>query len=418
MIKEPKMIPWEELKENDSMIKIGKELVEGITDSLSSKTMYPHDGLLLTGPRGSGKTSFALILSSQLAAKGCTVFEVRETKNVEWPALFEAAHKRAPSVIFIDECHSVLGESQTASVPSFAKCWSKPPGEFKPDMPWVLVLAASNQPDKIHPDILDRLGTRYEFIPLPDEQRVVLLKAHFFTMPTSLTEEDWKALLPQLSFNNRRLCELTLKVNTRVRQELRSGRLSDRISMEDILTMAKEMTSTDKPIDCDIAPETSANIRVKLMDWFDSNGLNSLFGSKKEVISVKYIIDNFLTKDEQIALGASKCLKGEQLGNKTKETTFLKNLTECMKGFCVGCTLEFNYPQRELTFLQCFNPGRIVSAHQTNLKHDANNKVWYFTHIRYRSISDINLELHSNAQAAAAAANAAAVAAHAHAATP
>ncbi|KAG6545174.1 hypothetical protein Mapa_013286 [Marchantia paleacea] len=150
------------------------------------KLLRPQKGVLLFGPPGTGKT----LLAKAIAKESQAVFiNVRiATLMSKWfgdaqklvTAVFTLAYKLQPSIIFIDEVDSFLGqrrvtehEALTNMKTEFMALWD---GFTTDQNARVMVLAATNRPWELDEAILRRLPRAFE-VPMPDaRQRASILR--------------------------------------------------------------------------------------------------------------------------------------------------------------------------------------------------------------------------------------------------
>ncbi|KAL8044242.1 hypothetical protein ABFS82_08G034400 [Erythranthe guttata] len=150
------------------------------------KLVTPQRGILLYGPPGTGKTMLAKAIAKE---SGAVFINLRiSSLKSQWlgesekqvAAVFSLAHKRQPSIIFIDEAESFLGQRKSddqdvnnAMKTIFMSMWDG----FNTDKnSRVMVLACTNRPSDLDEAILRRLPRSFE-IGMPDlKARVAILK--------------------------------------------------------------------------------------------------------------------------------------------------------------------------------------------------------------------------------------------------
>ncbi|GJP52485.1 hypothetical protein CLOM_g11594 [Closterium sp. NIES-68] len=150
--------------------------------------LQPCKGILLFGPPGTGKTMLAKAVATECGASFINVsmstitskWFGEDEKNVR--ALFTLAEKVAPTVIFIDEVDSMLGQRKGAGEHEamrkikneFMTHWD---GLASKASSKVLVLAATNRPFDLDEAIIRRFQRRI-MVGLPDlENRELILQS-------------------------------------------------------------------------------------------------------------------------------------------------------------------------------------------------------------------------------------------------
>ena len=170
-------VTWKDIGGLDTVkVRIMETIViAGLKKPLSIK---PDKGILLFGPPGTGKTLLAAAAAGSLNA---TFFNVKisnvlskyfgeSTKLIT--ALYEAARKKQPSIVFIDEFDSITlsrdAETGDASRKVLSTLLSELDGfQDKKSDELLLTLAATNAPWDLDEAILSRFPLRI-YIPLPD----------------------------------------------------------------------------------------------------------------------------------------------------------------------------------------------------------------------------------------------------------
>ena len=154
---------------------------------MHSKLLQSPSGILLYGPPGTGNTLLASCLAQTVNATFLSLNAAdlqskwvgESSKNVV--ALFSLARKLAPTVLFFDEFDGLFpsrngreAAHQTEFITTFLSSWE---GLSSDSDKWVLVIAATNQPNNIDAAALRRVPCRL-MVPLPDmDGRESILKA-------------------------------------------------------------------------------------------------------------------------------------------------------------------------------------------------------------------------------------------------
>lgn len=171
---------WDRLvlpKEVKDQLKRAARILREADRYKDKKVNIPN--LLLYGPPGTGKTDIARTFANE----GGVRFLAATTADLKGQYtgqsahlvrdLFSRARGMAPCILFIDEIETVAAKRGSSSADSFTQeivteMLAQMEGAARNDRP-VIVLAATNLPERIDDAILSRFTSRIE-IPLPDEE--------------------------------------------------------------------------------------------------------------------------------------------------------------------------------------------------------------------------------------------------------
>ncbi|MDD3043324.1 MAG: ATP-binding protein [Methanosarcinaceae archaeon] len=142
-------------------------------------SIKPWKGIMLFGPPGTGKTLLAAAAAGSLDA---TFFDIKADKVLSKyfgesskmiSALYGAARKHSPSIVFIDEFDAISlsreGDTSESSRRLLSSLLSELDGlQDKKSDKLMLTLAATNTPWDMDPAVLSRFPRRIK-VPLPDE---------------------------------------------------------------------------------------------------------------------------------------------------------------------------------------------------------------------------------------------------------
>uniref|UniRef100_A0A7S3PDK0 AAA+ ATPase domain-containing protein n=1 Tax=Aplanochytrium stocchinoi TaxID=215587 RepID=A0A7S3PDK0_9STRA len=161
----------------------------------------PWRGILLYGPPGTGKSFLAKALATEAESTFISVdsaaimskWQGESPKQVK--ELFWLAHKRSPSVIFIDEIDSLVGargDNDGAGISQVKTQFMIETQSLGKKENGVLLLGATNLPWNLDVAILRRFEKRI-YVPLPDkEARMTLFKLKLSTLPNAFSDENYQ----------------------------------------------------------------------------------------------------------------------------------------------------------------------------------------------------------------------------------
>jgi AAA+ superfamily predicted ATPase len=177
------------------MHELKRRLVVDVVDAFKSPDLYNQygltlpNGILLFGPPGCGKTYVAKRLGEELEVEFLEISPssagspyIHETAQII-STTFAAARKKAPAILFIDEFEAFV--PRRSDLGGHQQYKSEEVNEFLLQLneaaeKRVLVVAATNEPDKIDPAVL-RTGRMDKLIfvgPPDDEARCEMLTFH------------------------------------------------------------------------------------------------------------------------------------------------------------------------------------------------------------------------------------------------
>jgi SpoVK/Ycf46/Vps4 family AAA+-type ATPase len=171
-------VRWDDIGGLEEVKLLMKEtiVIAGLQKPASIK---PWKGIMLFGPPGTGKTLLAAAAAGSLDA---TFFDIKAEKVLSKyfgessklvSALYSAARKHAPSIVFIDEFDSISlsrdSDTSEASRRLLSTLLSELDGlQDKKSDRLMLTLAATNTPWDLDPAVLSRFPRRI-YVPLPDK---------------------------------------------------------------------------------------------------------------------------------------------------------------------------------------------------------------------------------------------------------
>lgn len=125
----------------------------------------PLDHILLAAPPGFGKTSLASVIAS---AMNDAFTAIKMPVSVQ--ALERTLRDFEPGILFIDEAHSASKAVQESLLTVLEDGYyaTKTGREFP--LPWITVIAATTEPEKVIPPLYDRFPIRPTIDPYSDEE--------------------------------------------------------------------------------------------------------------------------------------------------------------------------------------------------------------------------------------------------------
>jgi SpoVK/Ycf46/Vps4 family AAA+-type ATPase len=193
--------------------RVKEMLQEAVVEPIKYPDIYtglrsPPRGVLLFGPPGTGKTMLARAAAQESGATFFCISAASLTskwmgeaeKNVR--ALFGAARKLAPSIVFLDEVDALLSKRTASEHDAMRRLKTEflvqldgAATSSSSDASRVLVLAATNRPDDLDDALLRRMPQRV-YIPLPDAPaRTALLRLLLGEIRNDVRDADLDAIV-------------------------------------------------------------------------------------------------------------------------------------------------------------------------------------------------------------------------------
>lgn len=171
-------VRWDDIGGLSEVKRLMKETI-AIAGLQKPASIKPWKGIMLFGPPGTGKTLLAAAAAGSLDA---TFFDIKADKVLSKyfgesskmiSALYGAARKHSPSIVFIDEFDAISlsreGDTSESSRRLLSSLLSELDGlQDKKSDKLMLTLAATNTPWDLDPAVLSRFPRRIK-VPLPDK---------------------------------------------------------------------------------------------------------------------------------------------------------------------------------------------------------------------------------------------------------
>ncbi|KAJ6874774.1 hypothetical protein NC652_034472 [Populus alba x Populus x berolinensis] len=229
-------------------------------DLFNGGLLKPCRGILLFGPPGTGKTMLAKAIAKEAGASFINVsmstitskWFGEDEKNVR--ALFTLAAKVSPTIIFVDEVDSMLGqrtrngehEAMRKIKNEFMTHWDgllTKPGER------ILVLAATNRPFDLDEAIIRRFERRYVLfllIPLIGLLTSIIATPFFFTFCLDLFKKPSQISLASIMAFQLIMVGLpSIESRERILKTLMSKEKTEDLDFKELATMTEGYTGSD-----------------------------------------------------------------------------------------------------------------------------------------------------------------------------
>ncbi len=193
-------VKWDDIGGLDEVKLLMKETI-AIAGLQKPSSIKPWKGIMLFGPPGTGKTLLAAAAAGSLDA---TFFDIKADKVLSKyfgessklvSALYSAARKHSPSIVFIDEFDAISlsreGDTSETSRRLLSTLLAELDGlQDKKSNRLMLTLAATNTPWDLDPAVLSRFPRRIK-VPLPDRTACKeIIKIHIKDLDSSKLDLD------------------------------------------------------------------------------------------------------------------------------------------------------------------------------------------------------------------------------------
>lgn len=198
-------VRWDDIGGLNEIKLLMKETI-AIAGLQKPASIKPWKGVMLFGPPGTGKTLLAAAAAGSLDA---TFFDIKADKVLSKyfgessklvSALYSAARKHSPSIVFIDEFDAISlsreGDTSESSRRLLSTLLSELDGlQDKKSDRLMLTLAATNTPWDLDPAVLSRFPRRIK-VPLPDKAACKeIIKIHIKDLDSSKLDLDKLAFI-------------------------------------------------------------------------------------------------------------------------------------------------------------------------------------------------------------------------------
>ena len=307
---------WQNLKDQPNATEAGQIIV----DQFAHPENYPGiakppDSLLLVGPPATGKGTFAKIIISQAACRGFKVDSIFTAGSpCNWDALLKIANEER-SIVYLDEVDSIFTTAAKARTLNVQRLW-----EGLDSFPNVLILAATNHPEKLPAAMQSRFSNRVVFNPLSADGLRNIFEDALKDNPLELSDEDWSKLRPHFKgLDARAVQEWARQVATLVarkcslaKSELRKIKFEDCVAAKPELPSYSSGASTSGAIkaavEATISPKDKATV-VEVIKGLSLNpstkvvALRSRPRAKGQAHASRSLMDQ-LSRESLLLLGA------------------------------------------------------------------------------------------------------------------
>lgn len=151
--------------------------------------MEPMPHVLLTGPPGFGKTTLAGIIATTLGEP----FEAL-TMPMKPKAFYEFLYRFDGGIVLLDELHRAPRAQQEDFLTLLEDGYVSTPNGERIAPPWITVVAATTEPEKIIPPIYDRFPCRPTFAPYAPDEVTAIVQGMAIKLDLDIDDELASAL--------------------------------------------------------------------------------------------------------------------------------------------------------------------------------------------------------------------------------
>lgn len=153
------------------------------------KANRPLDHVFLAGPPGFGKTSMANIIAARVDDPLTSIkMPVRQS------AFLELVKRMEPGVLFIDEVHAAPKAQQEDLLTLLESGYLSTLHGTRVHVPWLTVIAATTEPEKVIAPLYDRFPIKPNFSPYTDDELGLIVTGMAKKVGVKLRPDDAIAL--------------------------------------------------------------------------------------------------------------------------------------------------------------------------------------------------------------------------------
>lgn len=144
----------------------------------------PLDHIFLYGPKGMGKTSLAAVIAED-KPEALTSLKMPMTE----PALLRSIRRFQGGILFLDEIHALSRQLQEFLLPLIEDGYVQDKRGRKTYVPWLTVIAATTERDKVIGPLYDRFHIKPPFSPYTDDEMGLIVQKMAEKLNVTVSED-------------------------------------------------------------------------------------------------------------------------------------------------------------------------------------------------------------------------------------